>query len=696
MGFLTPWFLAGVAAIGLPIWIHLLKRHRTDPRLFPSLMLFEKREQSSVKHRRLEYLLLFALRALMILLLALLFANPFIRRTVSAKDSKKLTVIAVDHSFSMRAGSRLDWVKTEAQKVLSDVKPGELAQVVALGAQVQALTQPTSDTGALRAAINSIQPSDSRASFGEIVRYTRTLGESIKMPIELHLLSDLQKSAMPGFADSRFDPNTTLMLDQVGRSEPNYAVENVVAPRRVYDPKKVRVVATVAGFGTAISDGRVGVPLLSPAKKTVSLLVNGKVLQTKSVDVPAGTPGRATVEFLGLDAPYGFSRGEVTIDGGDVLPADDRFPFSVERTDPRKVLFVDDGRRPLGLVYFRAALDASADAAFQLESMHPEMAGNQQLSNYAMVVLNDPGALPPGFEDSLKRYVSGGGGLLISLGPSAAALPKVPVLDEAVEGSSYAARDGGRFLSVTDIDTGHPALRNVERFNGVEFLQAIRVTPTKSHVLARLNDQTPLVLERQVGEGKVLVFASTFDYLGNDLPKHAAWVPFIQQSTAYLGGGGAEQPVNLTVDSYVELRSGAGALSTPGAAAEVLGPDGKRLLSFEEAAKAKNFQVASEGFFELKTASGRHSLIAVHADRRESDLTPIPQETLDLWKATGESDQSTGGASGLENQDVRKPWGLWPYLLLLLLLIAVAESVVANGYLRPPAEEQPGKRKEAA
>ncbi len=46
MGFLAPWFLAGVAAVGLPIWIHLLKRHKTDPRLFPSLMLFEKRERA--------------------------------------------------------------------------------------------------------------------------------------------------------------------------------------------------------------------------------------------------------------------------------------------------------------------------------------------------------------------------------------------------------------------------------------------------------------------------------------------------------------------------------------------------------------------------------------------------------------------------------------------------------------------------
>src|ERR1700676_5050903 len=104
MGFLAHWFLAGALAVGLPIWIHLLKRHKSDPKLFPSLMFFEQREQSSVRHRRLEYLLLFALRTLMILLLALLFANPFINRTAAATNGKKITVVAVDHSFSMRAG----------------------------------------------------------------------------------------------------------------------------------------------------------------------------------------------------------------------------------------------------------------------------------------------------------------------------------------------------------------------------------------------------------------------------------------------------------------------------------------------------------------------------------------------------------------------------------------------------------------
>ena len=71
-----------MAAVGLPVWLHLLRKHRSTPQPFSSLMFFERRTQSSIKHRRLRYLALFALRTLVILLLALAFAQPYINQRV--------------------------------------------------------------------------------------------------------------------------------------------------------------------------------------------------------------------------------------------------------------------------------------------------------------------------------------------------------------------------------------------------------------------------------------------------------------------------------------------------------------------------------------------------------------------------------------------------------------------------------------
>jgi hypothetical protein len=418
-------------------------------------------------------------------------------------------------------------------------------------------------------------------------------------------------------------------------------------------------------------------------------MLNGRELQSKSVDVPEN--GRAQVEFLGLDAPYGFSKGEMRIDSADNLPGDDRYIFSVERADPRRVLFIDDGRRPRAELYFRAALDSSGDGGFQVETQRPESAAVANLASYAFVVLNDVSNVPQALDSGLQHYVNSGGSLLVVLGPGSAVLPRVPVLDEAVQTSSYAGREGERFLTVTDLDEGHPALRSVDRFNGVKFYQAIHVSSAKSRVLAKLNDGTPLMLERALGEGKVLAFTSPFDNVLNDLPIHASWVPFVERTALYLGGGGTEQPVNVPVDSYVELRTGEG----KGAAAEVLDPEGKRVLSLEEAIKARNFVLDREGFFEIKTAGGRRSLVAAHADRRESNLATIEPETLDLWQRTGTTDAPGSGGPGSVNGG-DEAWGLWPYILLLLLLVAVAESVVADRYLRPSAPVRDGMKREAA
>src|ERR1022692_946443 len=100
MGFLAPWALAGLVAVGLPVWLHLLKKHKTTPLPFASLMFFERRTQSSIKHRRLQYLLLVAFPGRVPPLLALAFRPPFLKSPLGAlAGGPKLPVWAMDISF---------------------------------------------------------------------------------------------------------------------------------------------------------------------------------------------------------------------------------------------------------------------------------------------------------------------------------------------------------------------------------------------------------------------------------------------------------------------------------------------------------------------------------------------------------------------------------------------------------------------
>jgi hypothetical protein len=675
MGFLAPWFLAGLVAVGLPVYVHLLRKQTTVPKPVSSLMFFEQGTQSSVRHRRLRYLLLFALRSLLVLLLALAFAQPFFRhRTVAASD--KLLLVAVDNSFSMNAtagagGARLDEAKRGALEVLAHKAAGQKAQVIALGGQMRLLTQPTADAGELRAAVEGIGPGDGHATFGELGRGMRAMAETVHTPMELDLFSDMQQSNMPGnFADMVMPGNVALVLHKVGAGAvPNWTVESVQAPGQLVDTKKARVVAVIAGHETPT------------ATRTVSLVVNGNVIATKKVDVPAD--GRATVVFEGLDVPYGESRCAVRIDAGDGFAADDASNFAVKRADPERVLFVhqaSDARSPL---YFGAALAAAAQALFVLQPITPEQASDIDPTKYAFVVLSDVPAVPSILENALLRNVQDGGSVLVATGMSEAHREHIPVYGGNVaEGHFYArgaSADG--FATVGQVDGSHPAMKDAGTFEGTKVFYAAAVDSGNSRVVVKLADGTPLLLDKQLGEGHVLLFASGFDNVSNDLPLNPAFVAFVDQTARYLSGEERMSGARV-VDSYVQLRNpvNAGASAAKGATVDVIGPDGKRPLSLREAAVAQSFQLARAGFYQVRFANGRDALLAVNPDPRESDLAVIPDDVLKLWSGAGAAapEAATAGAAAQETRSVSS---LWWWVMLLLAITAVAETALASWYL---------------
>jgi hypothetical protein len=663
MGFLAPGFLVGALAIGLPIYLHLLRRHASTPQPFSSLMFFEPRQQSAVRRRRLRYWLLLALRLAVVLLVALAFAEPYVPRLTAGVAPDKLLLLVVDHSFSMRADGRLAEAKRAALAVLTGKRSRDSAQVLALASQVSALTQATRDPGALRAAVESIEPTDSHGSFAALAAAVRSIAASSRTPIELHLFSDLKRTSMPpSFGEMALPAQVTLVLHPVVEGpKPNWTVESVAAPGEVWNPRATRVQAVIAGYGTPA------------ATRIVSLIVNGRSVATRRVLVPAS--GRAAVEFDSLDVPHGLSRCAVRIDSVDVLPADDEYQFAVERSDPRRGLFVHQAADERSPLYFATALTAAAPAAFQLDKLTVDRTVEVDPSAYAFIVLSDVAQLPDAFANRLLEYVRRGGSVWVALGTAAAQERRVPVFGNLLHGAHAYSREAERFVSVGAADSTYPSVGAPAQWDGVRFFFAASLDPAGSRVALRLSDGTPLLAERDLGEGRVVLFASGFDNLTNDLPLRPVFVAFVDRTIRYLSGT-EERSSSRTVDEFVALR----AAKERGVGVEVLDPEGRRPLSLEAAASAQWLELTHAGFYELRLANGRRDLIAANPDRRESDLTPIAPDVLALWRGSS-GENTSAAAAATTGQGPPAARSLWWYAMVVLLVAALAESAVGSRYL---------------
>jgi hypothetical protein len=134
------------------------------------------------------------------------------------------------------------------------------------------------------------------------------------------------------------------------------------------------------------------------------------------------------------------------------------------------------------------------------------------------------------------------------------------------------------------------------------------------------------------------------------------------------------------VDAFLELRSA----KEQSQGVEVTDPQGKRPLTLGEAAHAQSFQLIEAGYYQLRLANGRQNLVAVNPDPKESNLDVIPDDVLSLWQ--GKSSQSSP-ESPTSSAPHEIPQSLWWYVMLFVLFAALAESILASGYLGTPRED---------
>jgi len=281
--------------------------------------------------------------------------------------------------------------------------------------------------------------------------------------------------------------------------------------------------------------------------------------------------------------------------------------------------------------------------------------------------------------------VRSGGSLLIAAGTSAGGRSQIPIFGAHIIETRDYNRIPDRYMAVGSSDSSYPAVAKAGGWPGVKFFYALNVDPgtgpEAARVIVRLADQTPLLLEKRIGEGRVLLLTSGLDNLTNDFPLNPAFVPFVEQTARYLARSerqGGARPV----DAFLDLRNA----KEQAQGVEVTDPEGKRPLTLGEAASAQSFQLTEAGYYQLRLADGRQDEVGVNPDPKESNLDVIPGDVLALWRGKG-GESSQGALVPGAATPSKTPQSFWWYVMLLVLAAAVAESAVASGYLGTQREE---------
>ena len=665
MDLLSPWFLAGGLAVGLPLWLHLM-RQRNPVRLpFSSLMFFRKRTETTIRERRLQYLLLLALRLALLLLLALAFAKPIWERppAVIAGEVPKLHIVVVDTSLSMQHSGRWETALEEAEGIVDGLRDSDRAQIVANGPSVRVLTAATGDRFALRQALAGLGPTDARNSFGDAIEAVRTLVADEPAPVEVHLVSDLQDSAMPArFQDLVLPRSAELTVHDVsGGESANWAIDSVKGSSRVYGEERPRLEVTVASFAE------------SDVPRTVSMWIDGLPAGSVQREVPAG--GRATFAFEIGDPPRGFSRAEFRLEPSDDLAADDIRRVALDNTEPDPILFVSQDLRERDVLYYREAVESGASTRFSLASVSPANAARIDLDQYALVVLSDVPRLSDGFRTRLQGWVEAGGALFVALGPNSSLARRTALTGHQVEQPLASERGAAPFQVAGTVDASHWVASAAEGLRPAKFFLYVRVRPMEGDAVPlRLGNGDPLLVESEIGNGRAIIFASSLDNVWNDLPLTPVFVPFVTEAARSLTGAESERGASILGD-VLELGSRRGA----GATVQVFDPAGNPVLNLSDSVSREALALESIGFYEIRGGS-HQELLAVNPDPRESDLRPIEEDTLALWRSTGGAAPQATATAGVP-PPAAPPWRIWRLLLGLLVLAALLESVVGNRHL---------------
>jgi Aerotolerance regulator N-terminal len=649
MQFVQYGMLGALAALAIPIVIHLLFRNRPKTVELGTLQFLQIVLRENARQRKLKRWLLLALRMAAVALLTLLFARPYLLATEANVTGDRLVVVLVDRSASMGLkGSATPMARAvdAARDVIAHAGPKTQVEAAVFDRTVQPLPDPKTLDRKLAPAAGV------GTDYSSAFAWARDLCVRSRRPNqEIHIFTDLQRSGL-GRGDAVTLPSgVNVRVVDVGRDFP----KNVAVTALDVSPATPRpggsATVTVAVFNSS--------PLpIAALPVRLHLESSGA---TRALEQTIALDGAATAQvvFELKDLPAGLWRGHVEARfEGDELAFDDRRFLALAVAPPLRVWLLDgDSARngAEGETYFlNAALRLAPHGEnydktpFDPKVVDASADGLPALDGAGAVALANVATLSAADATRLADFVAAGGGLLVftgdHFGPAAAqVLARVGLGVGEVVDAQPAVDLPWR---LDRWETSHPIFRPFADpehgdLRRPAFGTITRIKPSSSaRVLASFRSGTPALLETEHGKGKVLWFASACDRDWGDWPRGRLYVPLIHQMTAYVSGLADGGPIRHFSAS-------------PG---------------------------SEPGVFE---AGG--TVRVVNADPFESDLARVGVKDLATRfgfrppdPGTSASMDATSAPKLTTTDDRLRPDEVWPYLAAALLGVMLVENFLAN------------------
>jgi hypothetical protein len=605
---------------------------------------------------RLEDVLMLLLRCLVIILLAFALARPTLRSEAGkwvGGQRRVGVVIAIDASYSMAHGEftlRFKRAVARAREILDTVEVGDPVTIVLMGGQPRIIQSSVGYVPAQVAGLldtkEAVLPErlNLESSLERIEELTRDLKAPIK---ECYLITDAQALTWETLSDK-----STSSLRQIAALAHLFLVQ--IQPE---GEENLALVGLDFVSGTLRKDGvaRFSAEVRNPGTQTrkgatVTFSVNGEPVDRQPLEAIAPGQTRAVSFVTRFDAP-GYARLSAEL-GADELATDNTRHAVVRIPATVRVLCVDGDRK-------RAPFESETDyvaAALRLKkegqkegvvvtTLEPQDLASETLRDYDVILLANVDHVTPDSVARLFSFVKEGGGLIVSLGGNVEPDLYNSIFRENGESLlpgeliviAESPAEGSAGWSVAPPRSRHPLSafldflpRDLLDAGGFRKAFRVKTAPGAQEILRFAENDLPLLLEKRLGRGSVLLFTSTVDREWTDFPVQPLCPILMQQMVSYLIHAGAMK--HYTIGEPIFLPAGE---RTPGSTVTLRGPNGKdttvKVVTRDGQTVAAADSSEGTGFYVLRGEDGREVSppVAVNADPTESDVKITGQAALE-------------------------------------------------------------------